>query len=83
MDEDTPRIIVGERRTDVDLADVDTDRGRDVGALVDRLRALARPDRPVVVHACPQMLAHTLYKVGDLARGWIVLASVRDEEPHG
>lgn len=83
MDEGTPRITVGDLRTDVDLGEVDVDRGRDVNALVDRLRALARPGKPVVVHACPQMLAHTLYKVGDLARGWIILASVRDEEPHG
>ena len=76
-------ITRGDDATRVDLSDLEPERGLEVAALVDQLRALARPGRPVIVRGCPQMLAHTLYKVGELARGWIRLESVREEEPYG
>ena len=48
-----------------------------------RLRVLAQEHDAVELHACPQLLAHTLYKAGALRSGRIRLASVRDEEPYG
>ncbi|EDM79416.1 hypothetical protein PPSIR1_02646 [Plesiocystis pacifica SIR-1] len=35
------------------------------------------------MRACPQMLAHTLYKAGLLRGGSIELVDVREEEPYG
>lgn len=67
----------------VDLADVDGDQSAELLAIVDALRSLGEGGAAVTVHACPQMLAHTLYKAGLLAAPWLRLASVRDEEPYG
>lgn len=64
-----------------DLADVDADTSSRVLEWVERLRAAARHG-PVIVRACPQLLAHTLYKSALLGDA-IVLESVRDEEPYG
>ena len=64
-----------------DLADVDADEPGVVLEWVERLRAAARLG-PVIVRACPQLLAHTLYKAA-LLGGAIALESVREEEPHG
>ncbi len=71
---------------ELDLAEVEFDRddpgaGVAVTVWVDRLRELVARHGRVRVHECPQMLAHTLYKVGMLRDRTIELASVRDEEP--
>ena len=63
-----------------DLVEVEVDAGAVLG-WVDRLRAAATQG-PVIVHNCPQLLAHTLYKAA-LLGGAIVLESVREEEPYG
>jgi len=67
----------------LDLADVEVDDGPALASLVTRLRRLADEHGALELHACPQLLAHTLYKAGLLLHGRIRLASVRDEEPYG
>ncbi|MCB9700814.1 MAG: hypothetical protein H6711_02850 [Myxococcales bacterium] len=76
------RVDVEGRRADVDLEEVEGDAG-EILALVRALRQAVAAGHRVEVHACPQMLAHTLYKAGILAAGGIALVSVRDEEPYG
>lgn len=67
----------------LDLADLDLDDGVAVAHLVTGLRALrARCDRLVLV-AAPQMLAHTLYKVGALSDPGLVLVAPRQDEGMG
>ncbi len=63
----------------VDLADLDVDDGVAVTFVVDALRAL-RARGAVTVRAAPQMVAHTLYKVGDLRGGGFVLVAPREDE---
>lgn len=76
-----------DRRFEIDLGEVDLDLERDAGLAVarwvDDLRALAREHGLIRVLACPQMLAHTLYKAGLLRDGRIELVDVREEEPYG
>jgi hypothetical protein len=67
---------------ELDLDELELDTGIEVAREVDELRALAVV-RVVVLHHCPQMLAHTLYKAGLLRGGRIVVASMREEEPYG
>lgn len=71
----------------IDLTDLDLDHERDAGLAVarwvDELRARAREHGCIRVLACPQMLAHTLYKAGLLRDGRIELVDVREEEPYG
>lgn len=69
--------------TIIDLDDVDADDAATVGRIVDELRAAAKGGRRVIVRNCPQMVAHTLYKAGILARREIELESYREEEPYG
>lgn len=67
----------------LDLADLDLEDGVAVAHLVTGLRALrARCDRLVLV-AAPQMLAHTLYKVGALSDPGLVLVAPRQDEGMG
>ncbi|NVB37210.1 hypothetical protein G6O69_05165 [Pseudenhygromyxa sp. WMMC2535] len=70
---------------DLDLSELEFERddGPAVAAWVDHLRAIAQTHGRLRVHACPQMLAHTLYKVGILRGGRITLVAVREEEPYG
>jgi hypothetical protein len=67
----------------LDLGELEIDDGPALAELVTHLRALAQEHGAVELHACPQLLAHTLYKVGALRSGRIRLASVREEEPYG
>lgn len=65
------------------LVDLDLEDGVAVAHLVTALRALrARSARLVLVQA-PQMLAHTLYKVGALADPGLVLVEPRQDEGLG
>lgn len=67
----------------LDLADLDLEDGVAVAHLVTGLRALrARCDRLVLVDA-PQMLAHTLYKVGALSDPGLALVTPRQDEGMG
>jgi hypothetical protein len=67
----------------MDLSELEVDDGPALATLVTRLRALAQEHGALELHACPQLLAHTLYKTGELRHGRIRLVSVRDEEPYG
>lgn len=51
-------------------------------AAVNAIRHLAR-GRRLVLRAAPQLLAHNLYRVGDLEGGSLVLESMREDEPYG
>jgi hypothetical protein len=67
----------------LDLGELEVDDGPELARLVTRLRALVDEHGALALHGCPQLLAHTLYKVGMLRSGRIRLISVRDEEPYG
>lgn len=73
----------GRPATVVDLSDLEVDDGPELARLVTRLRARAASGERLVLESCPQLLAHTLYKAGVLARGELTLGSVRQEEPYG
>lgn len=65
----------------LDLDGLELLDGVAVAVATSALRSLlARRPRLVLAHA-PQMLAHTLYRVGALERGAVVVESVRAEEP--
>lgn len=66
----------------VDLCELELDTGLELARWVDELRALVRRHGRVRVRACPQMLAHTLYKAGLLRDGRIELVETREEEPY-
>ncbi|MFT5686651.1 MAG: hypothetical protein ACI8RZ_007607 [Myxococcota bacterium] len=65
----------------LDLLDLDLEDGVSVAETVNALRTLlARHSTLTLLHA-PQMLAHTLYKVGMLQDGRLVLVRPRVESP--
>lgn len=66
---------------ELDLDELELEDGVAVAEAVNGLRALAARAGPVRVREAPQMLAHTLYKVGALDRAAIQLLSTRAEEP--
>ncbi|MCH9687041.1 MAG: hypothetical protein K0V04_36740 [Deltaproteobacteria bacterium] len=74
---------MGEAPHILELAELDIDDGPELARLVTRVRALAAQHGAVQIRDCPQLLAHTLYKTGDLRDGRIELCSVREEEPYG
>lgn len=47
------------------------------------LRSLANRFRPLIILHAPQILAHTLYRAGDLQRPGLSLVEPRQEEPYG
>ncbi|MEM7151758.1 MAG: hypothetical protein AAF799_02905 [Myxococcota bacterium] len=67
----------------LELAELDIDDGPSLARLVTRIRELMREHGQVHIHDCPQLLAHTLYKAGELRHGALTLVSVREEEPYG
>lgn len=71
--------------TELRLAELEFDRheGSALARFVSELRARVAGGERLILHECPQMLAHTLYKANLLGSGTIELASVRDEEPYG
>lgn len=77
------RALPGVGELILDLEDLDLEDGVAVAHLVTGLRALrARCDRLVLVGA-PQMLAHTLYKVGALSDPGLSLVDPRQDEGMG
>lgn len=68
--------------SDLEL-DLECDAGLAVARWVDHLRKRVHEHGCIRVLACPQMLAHTLYKAGLLRDGRIELVDVREEEPYG
>ncbi len=73
----------GERHLELETLEFERDEGPRLARFVSELRAQVAGGWRLVLHDCPQMLAHTLYKADLLSDGRIVLASVRDEEPYG
>lgn len=69
----------GERGV-LDLLDLDVDDGVANARMVDLVRALRDAAGSIVVEGAPQMLAHVLYKVGDLEDGRIRLVEPRSDE---
>lgn len=67
----------------LDLSELEIDDGPALARLVTRLRALLAEHGELELHGCPQLLAHTLYKTGELRHGRLRLVSVREEEPYG
>src|SRR4028118_1279745 len=53
-----------------------------IAALVDAVDAWIADARTVHLHDAPQMLAHTLYKVGRLNNSASLTVSVRQAEPY-
>ncbi len=70
---------------ELDLAELefDADAGVEVARWIDRIRALLREHGRLRLRACPQMLAHTLYKVGMLRDDRLELVEPREEDPYG
>ena len=70
---------------EIDLSELEfePDEGPEIARRVDRIRALVEAHGRVRVDHCPQMLAHTLYKIGALRDGRIALVDAREEEPYG
>ena len=54
---------------ELDLAELELERGVDVARWIDHLRAQRNTHGRLRVRNCPQMLAHTLYKAGLLRDG--------------
>ena len=68
---------------ELDLAELEFERGVELTHWVDEVRARLRTHGRLRVRHCPQMLAHTLYKVGMLRDGRLELVDTREEEPYG
>lgn len=67
----------------LDLSELEVDDGVAVAELINLVRALAARVTLLTLHDAPQMLAHTLYKVGMLEEGHIRLSQPRQEEGSG
>lgn len=68
---------------ELDLHELEFDRGVELTHWVDTIREHLRVHGRVRIHGCPQMLAHTLYKVGMLTDPRLELVDTREEEPYG
>lgn len=66
----------------VDLGSFDIADAHAAVTAVNTMRTLAR-GRCLVLHAAPQILAHNLYRVGDLEQGSLRLEATREDEPYG
>jgi ABC-type transporter Mla MlaB component len=66
----------------LELSDFDIADGMAAVAAVNAVRGLAC-GRHVVLCGAPQLLAHNLYRVGDLQGGSLVLEATREDEPYG
>ncbi len=73
--------LAGELATvDVRLAEVDGVDGESVATLVDLIRGHLGAAAEVTLHDPPQMLAHTLYKIGLLDHAALTLVNPRSDE---
>ena len=69
----------GPRRL-LDLTDLDVEDGVSNARLVDLVRVLRDAAGSLLIEGSPQMLAHVLYKVGELEDGRIGLLHPRSDE---
>lgn len=65
----------------LDLLELDLDDGVAVVEAVNAVRTLLGHHTALTLHHAPQMLAHTLYKIGLLEDGRLLLISPRVETP--
>ena len=65
----------------IDLSELEIEDGPGMATLVTRLREVAHRRGGLCLRHCPQMLAHTLYKVGMLQDGRLQLVAPRVESP--
>lgn len=85
-EDDTPHGILSMLRPHLShprplvLGDLDVDDGVSTAAWVDVVRHLRDRWGGVTLVEAPQMLAHTLYKVGDLRDGRLELVRPREDE---
>lgn len=66
-----------------DLAELDLDGAAAVIEAVDAVRALVGASGRLTLFNSPQVLAHTLYRVGLLEGAALELVDTRQEEPYG
>ncbi|MDG1480927.1 MAG: hypothetical protein P8R54_15130 [Myxococcota bacterium] len=73
--------LAGTRTPRLDLLDLDLEDGVSVAETVNALRILLAHHGTMTLLHAPQMLAHTLYKIGMLQDGQLVLIRPRVESP--
>ncbi len=67
----------------LELGNFDVDDAASVLAVVEVVRQLAA-ERPVTLRGAPQLIGHTLYRVGALGDdASITLEAMREDEPYG
>ena len=66
---------------DVELSETDVVDGRGVAVFTTLVRDSLREGRHITLRHAPQMVAHTLYKVGALDDARLTLIEPREEEP--
>lgn len=74
-------IDAGEQSSDLNLLDLDLEDGVAVVETVNAVRALLSQHNALTLRHAPQMLAHTLYKIGLLEDGRLLLIAPRVESP--
>jgi anti-anti-sigma regulatory factor len=67
----------------LELAELDLDGSAATLAAVDAVRRLLEASGRLTLYNSPQILAHTLYRVGLLETGTLELRDTRQEEPYG
>ncbi|MCB9850332.1 MAG: hypothetical protein H6817_06465 [Phycisphaerales bacterium] len=67
---------------DVDMAAVDSLDGESVAVLTNIIRRHVAEGTEVTLYEAPQMLAHTLYKIGMLDHPALTLIDPRHDEQH-
>lgn len=70
-------------KLELDLAELDSMDGESVAVMVNLIRQAVDGGAAVRVVRAPQMLAHTLYKIGMLIPTGVELVEPRVEEPYG
>ena len=68
---------------DVELSETDVVDGKGVAVFTTLVRDSLRDGRRITLRNAPQMVAHTLYKVGLLEDERLTLVDPREEEPYG
>ena len=74
-------VAAGQPTPTLDLLDLDLEDGVAVAESVNAVRLLLAHHGGLTLRFAPQMLAHTLYKIGMLRSGQLVLESPRVESP--
>ena len=73
-------VMVAWGTLDLDLFDLEIEDGVSMAQTITAIRDIQAWHPRMVLHGAPQMLAHTLYKVGMLEDGALVLREPREDE---